>query len=288
VKALRETDGGWHLIFEDKSEALHDRVILALPAKPLADIVDNSLDDFQKIEPDIGELVSSAFGFPMVKVFAVVDRVFWKDAQQANELATSMPTRELHYWRGLTGTNRGMMMAYTDRPATSFWANYVAPGPQQDATTYAREDKTTRLKMKVLNFIRLGGGAKVNADDIAWYGIRDWGRDPYGAANHAWRPERRYWVVMRRLAQLGKDDSKHMLHVCGEAFSDYHGFMEGSLRSAVYSLHRMFRSRGDDELEWLAEVLPISETHFAELKSWVDRLDKVPSNAEFVIREEAN
>lgn len=29
------------------------------------------------------------------------------------------------------------------------------------------------------------------------------------------------------------------IHVCGEAYSDYHGFIEGSLRSAAHVLHRI-------------------------------------------------
>ncbi|BBU26685.1 hypothetical protein BTHE68_04190 [Burkholderia sp. THE68] len=293
VKSLEKADGGWRLRFIDDSTVLHERVILTLPAKPLGEIVRSSLIDLKKVEPDIDELVSSAFGFPMVKVFAVVDKVFWKKEQQANELATSMPTRELHYWRSEI-TERGMIMAYTDRPATSFWSNYVAPGPQQDATTYAKNAAATRLKMKVLNYIRLGGGANVDHKNIVWYGIRDWGRDPYGAANHAWRPERRYWVVMRRLAQLGPDGSPDTIHICGEAYSDYHGFMEGSLRSAVYALHRMFRAEGQANLEWIDGLFfaeadacerDLFKPKLAQLKNWVDRLDRITPNDDFIIHE---
>ena len=101
----------------------------------------------------------------------------------------------------------------------------------------------------------------LTAEDIVWWGIRDWGREPYGGANHAWRPERKYWVVMARLAEIAASrDRKPTIHICGEAFSDYHGFMEGSLRSAVYILHRILKNDpGKTNLEWLDPLLVHSQ-----------------------------
>jgi hypothetical protein len=74
----------------------------------------------------------------------------------------------------------------------------------------------------------------------------DWGRLPYGAGNHAWRPEREYWQTMADLAEigLGKSHAAPYVHVCGEAYSDYHGFIEGSLCSAVYILTKIFNTGG--------------------------------------------
>jgi hypothetical protein len=179
-----------------------------------------------------------------------------------------------------------MVMAYTDRPATSFWSNYVPPGHQYDVTGHGRTSADSRLKHKILHYIRRGGGRDVASGSIAWYGIRDWGRDPYGAGNHAWRPERRFWVVMRRLADLDSSYDQSV-HICGEAYSDYHGFIEGSLRSAVYSLHRIFQRYGQSELQWLPSLLrnKLARQHFAELVEWKNHLDAIPVDSEFIVRE---
>jgi monoamine oxidase len=173
-------------------------------------------------------------------------------------------------------------MLYTDRPASSFWANYVPPEEQLDVHeltgTPLPAEYRDRLKKKVVQYINENNVPDITTDDIVWYGIRDWGREPYGAANHAWRPERKYWVVMRRLADIARPGrDKPSIHVCGEAYSDYHGFIEGSLRSAVYVLHRILDKRANGPLEqlpWLSDKmaaatgtpLPVDTKYLHELR----------------------
>ncbi|MHB9836529.1 flavin monoamine oxidase family protein [Paraburkholderia terrae] len=293
VTQLMRDGDKWVVGFDGNiPDELFDRIIVALPTKPLTTLVRNSSESFEDIEPRIFELLDSALGFPMVKVFAVIDNRWWKEPQRANQFATRMPTRELHYWDGLAKrtpeeNKTGMIMAYTDRPATSFWANYAPPGDQDDITQYEGVGSDTRLKRRIIHYMRRGGGKDVTGANIPWYGIRDWGRDPYGAANHAWRPERMFWVVMRRLADIGDKESDYGIHICGEAYSDYHGFMEGSLRSATYAVHRILQRRGLTDLSWLSGVLKenLSVKDLEELQSWIESLDTIDGHAEFIVYE---
>ena len=65
--------------------------------------------------------------------------------------------------------------------------------------------------------------------------IRDWSKDSYiGAACHAWRHGVKSWEVRERLQAFGLHDAPEVknVHICGEAYSDYQGFIEGALRSA--------------------------------------------------------
>ena len=66
------------------------------------------------------------------------------------------------------------------------------------------------------------------------YAIRDWSRPPYFAGAHVWRPGARSWEALADLAAFGLLGSKNAAncHVCGEAYSDYQGFIEGALRSS--------------------------------------------------------
>ncbi len=73
--------------------------------------------------------------------------------------------------------------------------------------------------------------------DIQTWGIRDWSRSPVGAGCHAWSIGARSWETMGRLdafTPVGRrrNHPPRTVHVCGEAVSDYQGFIEGALRSA--------------------------------------------------------
>jgi Flavin containing amine oxidoreductase len=67
------------------------------------------------------------------------------------------------------------------------------------------------------------------------YAIRDWARAPDGAGCHAWAPGARSWEVRARLRAFPLRDggAEPGIHICGEAYSDYQGFIEGALRSAA-------------------------------------------------------
>jgi hypothetical protein len=70
-------------------------------------------------------------------------------------------------------------------------------------------------------------------EDIRSYGVHDWSGAPFGGAAHCWKPGVDSSAVRARLTafSLANSTSKH-LHVCGEAYSDFQGFIEGALRSA--------------------------------------------------------
>jgi monoamine oxidase len=70
--------------------------------------------------------------------------------------------------------------------------------------------------------------------DLGDYAIRDWSRPPYGAASHAWIPGADALAVMATLRAFSLDGgTRQNVHVAGEAFSDFQGFIEGALRSAM-------------------------------------------------------
>jgi hypothetical protein len=65
-------------------------------------------------------------------------------------------------------------------------------------------------------------------------GIRDWSRPPYGAGCHAWKPGVKPWEPRERLISfsLAGRPAIRNVHVCGEAYSGYQGFIEGALQTA--------------------------------------------------------
>jgi hypothetical protein len=64
--------------------------------------------------------------------------------------------------------------------------------------------------------------------------IRDWTQPPFGAGCHAWAPGVCVPEALRGLKAFSLQGPEGFpnLHVCGEAYSDYQGFIEGALKSA--------------------------------------------------------
>jgi monoamine oxidase len=73
----------------------------------------------------------------------------------------------------------------------------------------------------------------------------DWEKDPYGGGWHSWNPRCQPWEVMKQM--------RHPIHsanvyVCGEAYSNMQGWVQGALNSAELMLEENFNLRRP---EWL-------------------------------------
>lgn len=264
-------------------------VVLALPTSPLKKLTNY-------FGPQTQKDLDAVFGFPLLKCFFLVDEPWWDEETKPQTRASLIPTREIHY-KYDRETGQGLVMLYTDRPATEFWKPYVK-GEVHDRAEIgkdrrlvklffrylARELKIEARKHPVESLLAAAAGAETREDlrakaiealaPIAYsfftgpgaehfnfppaqlahareipveqlaenlaqrvvkFGIRDWNREPYGAACHTWRPGAKSWEVLGRLKSFSlsekQGDCKN-IHICGEAYSDYNGFIEGALRTA--------------------------------------------------------
>jgi hypothetical protein len=255
----------------DGSAKLFDRIILALPTVPAEKLIQSSnlwdglpADDDNKTR--FAAYLHSALPFQLLKAFFVVRERWWEEDVRANPGVTRYPTREVYFWKSrMKDSRRGLVMLYTDRPAAAFWANYVPAPIQEDIDELCRlkpssnaSDKEraafravktlrARMKSRFVEYVNENEGQKITPDDIIWCGIMDWGREPYGAASHTWRPNREYWNTLAELADWEIPEVTARIHVCGEAYSDYHAFIEGALRSAVHVLTRIPKKKNESK-----------------------------------------
>jgi monoamine oxidase len=94
-----------------------------------------------------------------------------------------------------------------------------------------------RLLRTFLSYVRENHAESVSDDRVLAAGLRDWGLKPFVGACHAWRSGTdptlviNYLKAFSMLPSVAKANCR--LHVCGEAYSDYQGFIEGALRSAA-------------------------------------------------------
>lgn len=269
-------------------QVLANHVILALPRRPLRKLADC-------FTPRIRKDLDQVFGFPLLKCFFLVKNPWWKKETSAQTRASLVPTREIHYFYD-EQRNEGMVLLYTDRPATEYWKPFVERDVHDRAeiggdrrlvkrfVRYLAEDILAEAERRPVEALRAAAQQspaefeKTLADLLpplayayAWnpraeqerfdtavlalarseknletlrsdlekrvvkFGIRDWSRDPYGAACHTWRPGAKSWEVLERLKAFSlpaSDGDPKNVHICGEAYSDYNGFIEGALRTS--------------------------------------------------------
>jgi len=244
------------------TEQIVDHLILALPQYPL--------QQFQAALPTkIYNHLDKVNGFAMLKIFFILKEPWWDYDQSPQARSNRMPTRELHYFRRNKYNDydkKGMILVYTDRPATEFWKYYVSSDSIHDRAEINQNDElkeqfATFMAQDVYRSVRSneamsGTGlrltqkaylkyyklsvSEIKADiiqNITEYGIRDWGRAPYGAGNHSWKPGVKSWEIQEDLKAFGlSEESPQNVHIVGEAFSDYTGFIEGAINASDWAL----------------------------------------------------
>jgi protoporphyrinogen oxidase len=241
---------------------LCDRLILALPKAPLQRLA-------HSLPQEICKHLDTVIGSPLVKVIAVVKNPWWDENTSPQTKANRMPTREVHYYthenfNNTTKNRIGMALIYTDSPGTEFWKQYTKNKEQREAEINKNDDlkeecakwlaediqlskqerqtnshslfQSTSIqameRREVFAALTVEECVKKIKQTIIEYGIRDWGLQPYGAATHCWRPKVKSWEIQQQLKAFCLPGSPNKnVHICNEAYSNYSGFIEGSLNS---------------------------------------------------------
>lgn len=252
-------DGGAAAVslqFAGKRPIVARDVILAMPKRPLQRL---------NLPAAATEHLDKVQDIALLKVFFVIDQPWWEDNRPPNRFAGDLPTREVHYAKSDDRT-RGVIMLYTDRPAIQFWTDYLTEDQQgiphdcddddirKEASTFVtRQDFAQRwvlerneldrasprginlrLWRRFVQYARDYEHNEFTMERLLACGIRDWGKEPYGGAVHVWKPRARPAEVAAAFKAFALDGSRvPNVHICGDAYSDFQGFMEGALRSAL-------------------------------------------------------
>ncbi|WP_411726072.1 flavin monoamine oxidase family protein [Methyloglobulus sp.] len=212
LTALERCDRGRVLLhFSEGRACIAKHVVLALPEHCLVRI--------DGLPMGIRAMFGSVLDIPLLKCFFVVEDPWWAEDVPHLDMP-HLPAREVHYQKQ---DGKGLVMVYADRPYLNFWSQYIRKGYE----TRAEIDGDQGLP---LAFSRFMG---IDPKHIVSYGIRHWGTEPYGAACHLWKPGIKSWTVQERVTAFSLErNGPANVHICGEAFSDYQGFIEGALRTA--------------------------------------------------------
>lgn len=265
VGGLVERDDGFELTVGDRTVRA-ETVILAMPRRSLELLAPTS-PPLQEIRA----LTASVTPRPLFKLFTTYANPWWRSAGltgldglvplEAGRTVTDLPVRQTYYWPRDDGnpatSGPAMLMAsYDDGTNIGFWdglrprrsrawsaGDEVAPieDPflgEAEAHSNAEWFRYRAPRSMVAEVARQLGGVHGLAytPAVRNAAFRDWGDDPYGGGWNSWNIGVKSWEVKERIVQPLED---RPLYICGEAYSDAQGWVEGALQTADLMLAKL-------------------------------------------------
>ncbi|WP_437963944.1 FAD-dependent oxidoreductase [Sorangium sp. So ce260] len=258
-------------------------IILALPRRSLELIEWSGWHEQDRDKKEVKHMLHSVLVQHALKLLLGYNYPWWRaQGLVAGRSITDLPVRQIYYFGseqdqqgGEPGNTRSLLMAsYNDISTVPFWRGLENGPPYRGEATAA--DKA-RLVDKATAADKAAAGGKVahlaspRSDCVATkamvesahkqilevHGLvdldmpyaaiyHDWSADPYGGGWHEWKAGYRYDLLMPRIR---RPLETHCVYICGEAYSNNQGWVEGCLQTAEHVLRDHFNMPWP---EWLA------------------------------------
>jgi monoamine oxidase len=243
------------------------QLILAMPRRSL-DLLAPNAPKLQEIQSLIGSVTPR----PLFKVFTTYSSPWWRNAGytdkegtyiplQSGRTVTDLPIRQTYYWPNNDGTpakgGESMLLAsYDDGSNIGFWdglrpqrkkawknglshAELVDPFIGEDTNLETVDNEALNQNWHQYKAPRkmveeLSRQLK-QIHDLDYTPVvknasfRDWGEDPYGGGWNSWNIGVKSWEVKEKIIH---PIDNCPLYICGEAYSDAQGWVEGALQTA--------------------------------------------------------
>lgn len=267
VDGFHWADGAFHVRVQGKTISAKS-LILAMPRR--------SLDLLAPASPpllEIQELIASVTPRPLFKLFTTYSNPWWRAAGytgadgkfvpvESGRTVTDLPVRQTYYWPKQDGTpatdGPAMLMAsYDDGTNIGFWdglrprrrrawqAGREAAQPadpflgdtrdQRSESEWYQYTASERMVTEVARQLATVHGLNYTPH-VRNAAFRDWGDDPFGGGWNSWNIGVKSWEVKERIV---KPFDERSLYVCGEAYSDAQGWVEGALQTADMMLEKL-------------------------------------------------
>jgi monoamine oxidase len=242
------------------------KLILAMPRRAL-DLLAPTSPALQQIQP----LLASVTPRPLFKLFTTYTSPWWRGAGytdhtgtyvpvEAGRTVTDLPVRQTYYWPTVEGkpatAGPAMLMAsYDDGTSVGYWdglrprrhqawqqgqevatpRNAFSGAAVDENIEWHRYQASTGMVHEVARQLGIIHGLSYTPE-VQHAAFRDWGDDPFGGGWNSWNIGVKSWEVKHQIVQ---PLPKQPLYICGEAYSDAQGWVEGALQTADYVLEKL-------------------------------------------------
>jgi len=220
-------------------------VILTLPPNQL-----RRLDGLLTLAPSLDTYLSDAVvEIPAIKTHFSYANAWWSSSSiDQGEARTDLPMRQCLYMGsdaqrdGVDASSDAgpalLLASYTDSDASDYWRSFAGADRDPDDLD-GPEDITLRCghahRLALMDQLNQLHGRELPGP--LWVSSCDWLRQPSGVATHSWRAGIN---STRELPRIRHPQADLSLHLCGEAFSQEQGWVNGALRSAEAVLQSKF------------------------------------------------
>lgn len=259
--APTDDGSGMTLSLSSGAEVRARKVILAMPRRAL-ELVAATSSMLQG--RSVQRLIRSVTPQPLFKLFTTYREPWWNAAGcLEGRSTTDLPIRQTYYWPQQDGSasTRGasmLMASYDDGLNIGFWDGFRAKrgrnweegladvtdpdwfvGAELDDSvdeSWERHQAPRAMVEEVERQLALLHGLR-HVPPAQQATFKDWGDDPYGGGWNSWNIGVRSWEVKDQIQNPVPDLA---LYVCGEAYSNAQGWVEGALQTADEVLSRFF------------------------------------------------
>lgn len=253
----------------DGTTVTTESLVLAMPRRAIDLLADES-----PLLNEIANLTASVTPRPLFKLFTTYQNPWWRAAGlessgeylpvESGRSVTDLPVRQTYYWP----TNKGeaaekgpsmLMASYDDGANVGFWdgfrprrrqawqKNLEVPelddpfGKALEATSWGRYRAPRRMVNEVNRQLGIIHGMSYTPS-VRHAAFRDWGDDPFGGGWNSWNIGVKSWEVK---AKITNPIENCALYICGEAYSNAQGWVEGALDTADEMLAKIYRREGE-------------------------------------------
>lgn len=226
-------------------------LFLAMPRHSL-ELLDQDTEFFSA--EATGFNIQSVLPQPAYKLFIAYENRWWDDKLfYSGPTITDMPLRMTYDFGteaergGNPDDRRALLLAsYCDMNGASFWsvlerhATYQQPPSWgmtgADGGAAAPSQMCDMAEGMLVKSFSVNGVNPTPSKRLAAY-YQDWTQKPYGAGFHAWAAHYKAWEIMKTVRQ---PLANFPVYICGEAYSNAQGWVEGAICTAESVLNDKF------------------------------------------------
>jgi monoamine oxidase len=238
------------LKFSNGNTVAAKALILAMPRRSLELI---SCGNKYLSDESTSKLIKSVTPQPAFKIFSTYQKPWWKDLKLTlGRSLTDLPIRQTYYWANSQGEpikdGPAMLMAsYDDGNNPDFWSGYrdwegakfKLMGGQKNNLKWTDnapkwenyEPKQERMKAEMTRQLSEMHGVAEGEIQPTSICYKNWAEDPFGGGWNFWNIGVQSQKYMQDIIQP-HSNSGLPLYICGDAYSNWQGWVEGALETA--------------------------------------------------------